>query len=65
MAFEKQQAFTVESKRNVKSDQFESTLRIEVQPEKPVKRVLSVNAMAKIASREKVSENYKIGRAHV
>ena len=58
MAFEKQQAFTVESKRNVKSDQFESTLRIEVQPEKPVKRVLSVNAMAKIASREKVSENY-------
>ena len=58
MAFEKQQAFTVERKRNVKSDQFESTLRIEVQPEKPVKRVLSVNAMAKIASREKVSENY-------
>lgn len=58
MAFEKQQAFFVESKRNVKSDQFESTLRIEVQPEKPVKRVLSVNAMAKIASKEKVGENY-------
>lgn len=58
MAFEKQQAFVIEGKRNVKSDQFESTLRIEVQPEKPVKRVLSVNAIAKIASKEKVGENY-------
>lgn len=56
MAFE-QQTFFNESKRSVKSDQFESTSRIEVQPEKPVKKVVLVNAMAKITNKEKVGEN--------
>lgn len=56
MAFE-QQTFFIESKRSVKSDQFESTSRIEVQPEKPVKKVVLVNAMAKITNKEKVGEN--------
>lgn len=59
MAFEKQQSFFVDSKRNVASDQFESTARIEVQPEKPVKRVLTVNAMSKITSKEKVADDVK------
>lgn len=56
MAFEKEQTLLIESKRNVKSDQFESTSRIEVQAEKPIKRVVSVNAMAKVTSKEKVGE---------
>lgn len=55
MAFE-QKTFFIENKKNVKSDQFESTSRIEVQPEKPVKKVVLVNAMAKITSKEKVGE---------
>lgn len=59
MAFEKQQAFFVQNKRNVASDQFESTARIEVQPEKPVKRVLTVKAMAKITTKEKLADDVK------
>lgn len=55
MAFE-QKTFFIENKKNVKSDQFESTSRIEVQPEKPVKRVVLVNATAKIINKEKVGE---------
>lgn len=57
MAFEREQAFVIESKKMVKSDQFESTSRVEVLAEKPLKKVVSVNAMAKITGKEKVGES--------
>lgn len=57
MAFEREQAFVIESKKTVKSDQFESTSRVEVPAEKPLKKVVSVNAMAKITGKEKVGES--------
>lgn len=56
MAFEKMQAFTVESKRLVKTDQFENTARLEVLAEKPIKKVVSVSSIAKITNKEKIGE---------
>lgn len=57
MAFENSQAFIVESRKKEGIKQFESTCRIEVQAEKPVKRVLSINALPKIMSSEKVMDS--------
>lgn len=56
MAFEKMQAFTIESKKLVKTDQFENTARLEVLAEKPIKRVVSVSSVAKITNKEKIGE---------
>jgi len=56
MAFEKTQAFTLASKKVLAADQFESTVRMEVQGEKPVKKVLSVSSLPKITGKEKVGE---------
>ncbi len=56
MAFENSQAFTLEGKKIILSDQFQSTTRLEVPNEKPLKKVLSINANVKITGQEKVSD---------
>ena len=55
MAFENSQALTVEGKNIICKDQFECTCRLEVPNEKPVKKVLSVNAAVKITGQEKIA----------
>ena len=56
MAFENSQAFTTEGKNEICSDQFECTCRLEIPNEKQVKKVLGINAIAKITGQEKVSD---------
>lgn len=57
MAFDNSQAFMVESKKLVGTEQFESTCRLDVQAEKAIKKVISVSALPKITSSEKVGDN--------
>ncbi len=52
MAFENSQALAIESKKKVDTHQFENTCRLDVNG-KPVKKVVSVNAMPKIMQSEK------------
>lgn len=54
MAFENSQAFGFESKQLVSTNQFESTCRLEVNSDKPIKRVVCVYALAKLVSSEKI-----------
>lgn len=56
MAFENSQAFTLEGKKDILSDQFESTIRVEVPNEKPLKKILSVNSFVKITGQEKLPD---------
>jgi len=57
MAFENSQAFNIESKKMVSTEQFESSCRLEVSADKPIKKVVSVYALPKIVSNEKIAEN--------
>ena len=57
MAFENSQAFVVESKKMVGKEQFENLCRLEVQAEKPIKKIIHVSANPKIVSSEKIGEN--------
>ncbi|MBR2909536.1 MAG: hypothetical protein IKC11_04225 [Clostridia bacterium] len=57
MAFENSQAFVMESKKMVGSEQFESLCRIDVLAEKPIKKIVHISARPKIVSSEKVGEN--------
>jgi len=56
MAYENSQTFNVESKKMISTGQFESTTRLEVASDKPVKKVVCVNALPKIVSFEKISD---------
>lgn len=57
MAYENSQAFNIESKKMVNTEQFESACRLEVSTDKPIKKVVCVNALPKIVSNEKVGDN--------
>lgn len=57
MAVENSQAFNIESKKMVKTEQFESVCRFIVPMEKPIKKIVSVTGSPKILSSEKVGEN--------
>ena len=56
MAFGNSQTFNIESKKMVNIEQFENSSRIIVPVEKPLKKVLSVHALPKIISQEKIGE---------
>ncbi len=57
MAYENPQAFSFESKQLVNTEQFESSCRLDIASDKPIKKVVSVNALPKIVSSEKVAES--------
>lgn len=50
------QTFNFESKKLLASSQFENMVRLEAEADKPIKKVLSVRAQAKIENSEKVGE---------
>ena len=56
MAFENSQAFMVESKKLIKTCQFENNARIDAGEGKAVKKVLTVLSQAKITNKEKMGE---------
>ena len=56
MAFENSQAFTLETKKLVDTHQFESVSRLEVQADKPIKKIMFIKALPKIISTEKIGE---------
>ena len=56
MAFENSQAVTIDSKKVLLTDQFESVCKMEVPNDKPIKRILGINAVAKITAQEKVAD---------
>jgi len=56
MAFGNSQTFNIESKKMVNIEQFENSSRIIVPVEKPLKKVISVHALPKIISQEKIGE---------
>lgn len=57
MAFENSQAFNFESKKMVNTEQFESVCRFIVPSEKPINKIVSVHAIPKIVSNEKVGDS--------
>ena len=60
MAFENSQAFLAESKILARTEQFECLARLEVSLDHPIKKVVSVNAQAKVNSLERNGDSLTV-----
>lgn len=60
MAYENSQAFLHEGKILTGVEQFENTCRIDVQSDKPIRKIISIKALPKITASEKVSDEVEV-----